>query len=88
MVATIRLPLRNALNMQQRAIVNPTNVITEWQLGDHITIYDTPGIVVYTYNNTEYVLWRRNGTSFVDSDRNEPPYSTTGAMYWEEIRYG
>ena len=46
MVDTIQLPLRNALNMQQRAIVNPTNVITAWETGDHITTYDTEGIVV------------------------------------------
>ena len=86
MVATIRLPLRNALNMQQRAIVNPTNVITEWQLGDHITIYNTPGIVVYTYFENEYAFWRRTDTTtgFV---RDTPPYMDDGT-FWEEISLG
>ena len=86
MVDTIRLPLRNALDMQQRAIVNPTNVITAWETGDHITTYGTAGTVVYTYFDNEYAIWRRTTTTtgFV---RATPPYMDDGT-FWEEISLG
>ena len=90
MVATIQLPVGNTLDMQDRGIINSTNLISEWELGDHITTYIEAGIVVYTYDemSSTYALWRRNGTAFVDSGRNIAPYETGGDMYWEEISLG
>ena len=88
MVATIQLPLSNALDMQQRDVLNSTNLISEWQTGDHITTYGTEGTVVYT-DNSSFRLWRRNSTAYPDpdpsGDAQASPDTGEGATYWTEI---
>ena len=85
-IRTIQLPLSNALDMQERAVVNSTNLITEWIDDSVITTYALPGTVVYTYENTEYVLWRRTATT-MGFDQTVPPYMDNGT-FWEEISLG
>ena len=85
-IRTIQLPLSNALDMQERAVVNSTNLITEWIDDSVITTYALPGTVVYTYDNTEYVLWRRTATT-LGFDQTVPPYMDNGT-FWEEISLG
>ena len=85
MVATIQLPLQRALDMQENDVVNSTNLISEWQAGDHITTYGTEGTVVYT-DNSSFRLWRRNTAAFDPAtDSQISPDTTEGAAYWTEI---
>ena len=95
---SIRYVSRDNVDLRGESLENPRNVVVLWEspLGNtevppSDNDYAVEGLLVYTDNAGEYILWRRNATTFnPTTDADISPDGDFGGRgpYWEEISVG